>query len=613
MKLSDFFTPEGKKSLRQMIFLGKFIQIDETTIDVEAWQENYHYQNNHDFLFIQNTTIFPETLQKILPITSIFPCAINKQRNKEKLTSYKLGDSYAVESLNNQFVLYQLKFVKDILEVKLVMILSNPFHEDTYVFPVGKRREERTKEQPFVETLDVYTFSAYPSIFGIPNVFYAGNQIYAVEQNFVFHLPIEAHIHQILFKNDHVAVIQFESGFLLYEPVEVSHKSEVGWEENTTAIVLYREDHQKTETQFFERLQENLKAEEIWLQDIDLLYFHASLKSHPFTLLKGKDEQIKSRLCAIYAKTLGGVTGENIFYLYPKASWSNIYDLLLEQIPAHEFVFYQYPNLMTFLARANENPEQLYFCILEDINLSRPEYYLQQFLTILHKKGERAFHYKNTFQQRGISLERLPIGENVIFIGISNLSEVSYPLTDICLGQMSIVELTPPQSFVQILNEMETDYDWNVEYLSIPTSVYRKHWRKTVDPYTFFTKDELQFFDSINQLLCEGLSKYRIFPYTLKNMATIMVNGLFSQATHHLMPRKQWLDRCLYEYVIQKMSGVHPSFHKIFGTYHGHKWRKGELVQLLESDYGKKFSNFTWSVEKIKEKVRRFEDEGFFD
>ena len=44
----------------------------------------------------------------------------------------------------------------------------------------------------------------------------------------------------------------------------------------------------------------------------------------------------------------------------------------------------------------------------------------------------------------------------------------------------------------------------------------------------------------------------------------------------------------------------------------GQKWIKGELIQLLESDYGQKISDFSWSVDKIKEKVRSFEDEGFF-
>ena len=95
-------------------------------------------------------------------------------------------------------------------------------------------------------------------------------------------------------------------------------------------------------------------------------------------------------------------------------------------------------------------------------------------------------------------------------------------------------------------------------------------------------------------------------------MAEIMVNGMFSQLAHEIMPREKWLDRILYMHIVQKLSGVHPSFQKLLGTMQGQKWIKGELIQLLESDYGQKISDFSWSVDKIKEKVRSFEDEGFF-
>lgn len=610
MKLVDFFTAEGKKALQQMIFLGKFVCIDKNTVNDDNWKSNYGYTKNIPFLFIQNTTIFPESLQKIFSNSAIFPCGVKKQQNSEKLSGYQKGNTYAYDILNEQFVLYQFKFVRDILEIKILEILSFDFHEDTYVFPVGKYLNSALQTAPFVERLEEYVFPAYPAIFGVPAVFYAGNRIYAVQQDFVIHLPIEDQIQQILFKNDQVAVIQFEAGFLLYESDETIKKENIHKEPD--ALVLYQTEDQKSEALFFERLQSDLKAESIDISDADLLYFHAAVKSGPFTLLKGRDSYTHRKLCTAYAHALGIYSSENLFYLYPKNSWGNMYDLLLEQIPAHEFVFYQYPNLMTFLARANEHSDQLFLCVVENLNLARPEYYLQQFLSILQRdKSEKILRYKNPLHQFGTFLEDLPIGDNIIFIGTLLDSEIGYPLTSACFNEMRVAELSSPNSFVQIEEKISSEYMAEVESVLVHRMSYHK-WKKTVDPYSFFTKNELQFFDSVNLLFCDGLTKYKISSQTLMQMAEIMVNGMFSQLAHEIMPREKWLDRILYMHIVHKLSGVHPSFQKLLGTMQGQKWIKGELIQLLESDYGQKISDFSWSVDKIKEKVRSFEDEGFF-
>lgn len=611
MKLADFFTLEGKRALRQMIFLGKFVHIDEQSIDQVAWKENYNYDQKRHFLFIQNTTIYPASLQKILPISTVFPCDCSKQRNEEKYIKFKnQARSDGIAPLQEQFVLYQLKVVKERIEVKILSILPIGYNEDTYVFPVGKRRNTAYKDPLLIESLDCFEFLSYPEIFGLPTVFYLGNQIYAVEQNFVVPLPIEEHIEQVVFKNDRVAVIQFQKGFLLYEPIDEIDTDPIRDEENTTAIIVYQEDHQKFEGHFFRHLQENLKSAGIWLDDRDLVYLHASIKTQPFTLVRGAHSR---SACEIYAKTLGATVGENLFYLYPKIGWSNMYDLLLEQIPAHEFVFYQYPNLMTFLARANEKPDELFFCFVADLDFARPEHYLHQFLSILQeKRGERLFKYRNTYHQSSVYLETLSIGDNVIFIGLPNESEMSYPLTESCLGKMSMVTLGKPKCFVRILEEIEGTYDWEFSYLDISATAYRTQWTRLIDPFMFFSKEELQFFDAMNELLKEGLSSYKLQTLTLKHMANLISNGYISMNGQGILNRKEWIDRCVGEFVIQKMNGALPSLQKALGNKKHSKPYKGELLQLFESDYAKKISRFNYTIETIKAKVRRYEDEGFF-
>lgn len=610
MKFADFFTLEGKKALRQMIFLGKFVEIDRTSIDQTAWKENFHYEEKKPFHFIQNTTIYPEALQKILPVTSIFPCDFSRQRNEEKYAAFQkqMGMQECVELLQEQFVLYQIRFVKDWIEIKIISILPMRYNEDTYVFPVGKRKRQFGKESLLVESLDSFEFPAYPEVFGLPCVFYLGRQIFAVERNFVVHLPIEEQIEQMVFKNDRVAVVQFQKGFLLYESEESTQMNES--EESSMAIVPYQEDHRKSEAVFFAHLRQNLRVKEVWVDEKDLLYFHASLKTQAFTLVKGIDAQ---RVCEVYAKTLGAAMGESLFYLYPKSGWGNMYDLLLEQIPAHEFVFYQYPNLMTFLARANENPERLFFCVIVDMDFARPEHYLHQFLYVLQgKRTERVFQYRNTFHQLGSSIEQLVIGDNVLFIGIPNLSEISYPLTRSCLDKMSTVTFNASPSFVSILEEIEEAYDQEAVYLDIPVTIYRTQWLRLVDPYTFFTKGELQFFDTVNELLADDHALCKIHARTLHNMANMIANGFFSQDCSSVFNRRQWIDRCIRAFVIEKMVGSVPSLQKLLGRFDGQKFQKGECLQLFESEYARKISHFTDTIETIKMKIRRYEDEGFF-
>ena len=124
---------------------------------------------------------------------------------------------------------------------------------------------------------------------------------------------------------------------------------------------------------------------QLLLDDDDIVKLHTSIKSNLLTILAGLSGTGKSRILRAYAEALGmDKDSENRFkFISVKPSWQDDSDLLGFADTISNNYRPSDTGLVDTLIDAKRNSDQIYLIVLDEMNLSRIEYYFSQFL-LLH-------------------------------------------------------------------------------------------------------------------------------------------------------------------------------------------------------------------------------------
>ncbi|GAP40943.1 McrB family protein [Flexilinea flocculi] len=225
--------------------------------------------------------------------------------------------------------------------------------------------------------------------------------------------------------------------------------------------------------------------------------FYTCLKTDTVTILAGLSGTGKSSLIREFSQAIGAE-----FILVPvKATWSDDSDLLGFYHP--EKKTYVSTVFLDAIISANANPERLYFICLDEMNLSRVEYYFSDFLSILEQGKNRKItpysktewnirkaqlgRFKSDLDNEKISqaeydeAERnvrcfkyeIDVPHNIFICGTVNVDETTHPFSDKVLDRAQII---------QYGNVEFADYKQSAENV-IPTFVsyskFREFSRKT--------------------------------------------------------------------------------------------------------------------------------------
>ena len=103
--------------------------------------------------------------------------------------------------------------------------------------------------------------------------------------------------------------------------------------------------------------------------------------------------------------------------------------------------------LVDTLIDAKKNSDQIYLIVLDEMNLSRIEYYFSQFLSVLERDSDERYLtlYSDYLEARLYNSStyhaRIMIPENVRFIGTMNIDESTFELSDKLIDRANIIEL----------------------------------------------------------------------------------------------------------------------------------------------------------------------------
>lgn len=188
---------------------------------------------------------------------------------------------------------------------------------------------------------------------------------------------------------------------------------------------------------------------QLLLDQDDIVKLHTSIKSNLLTILAGLSGTGKSRIIRAYAEALGiDKNSENRFkFISVKPSWQDDSDLLGFADTISNNYRPSDTGLVDTLIDAKKNSDQIYLIVLDEMNLSRIEYYFSQFLSVLERDSDERYLtlYSDYLEARLYNSStyhaRIMIPENVRFIGTMNIDESTFELSDKLIDRANIIEL----------------------------------------------------------------------------------------------------------------------------------------------------------------------------
>jgi hypothetical protein len=356
-----------------------------------------------------------------------------------------------------------------------------------------------------------------------------------------------------------------------------------------------------SEYEFILALINNAKFKQLKLCDKDLINFHINVKTDMFILLDGQRGNGKTELIKLYLKTVGMDPENNMLEIPITSKYTSVEQLFGKFDPEKNCYIESKFSILSFLERAHKDSEHLYFLVLDDLNQSNIDRYLPELLFSIVNSSDPKIILKGKPSQ----IFKLP--KNLRIIGTITSDLGSYPITSKILDKVNYLTL---EKIILKNNQIPIENNSFIN-TGIHSNKLNKEWVNNYDYLNCFGFEELKFFDSINDLLNDYSTTININFRILNKMAKYLSNIPFDLDGSLLFRRDKAMDILLSQTLVPKIYGSHPALGSIIGEFNGSKWIKGELIQLLESDYARKISSFSYTIQALNKKAKELEYEGY--
>jgi energy-coupling factor transporter ATP-binding protein EcfA2 len=171
--------------------------------------------------------------------------------------------------------------------------------------------------------------------------------------------------------------------------------------------------------------------------------YYISLKTKPFVILTGYSGMGKTALTRLFAEAVSENVEEQYLRIAVQPNWLDDRRLLGFYNPLTGR--YVSTPFLDFLLKAVENPDKPYFLCLDEMNLSRVEYYFSRFISAM-ESIDRMIHLHgfsgNVGTEDGRMIPpKLRMPHNLYVSGTVNIDEASYSLTPKLLDRANVIEL----------------------------------------------------------------------------------------------------------------------------------------------------------------------------
>ena len=326
---------------------------------------------------------------------------------------------------------------------------------------------------------------------------------------------------------------------------KVSEKSEAPVKETKPAAPIAEEK----EKAFIQRFIRRVRQRGFLYDERDLYNFHISAKSSRLVILAGRSGTGKSGLVRLYGEALG-LTPSQVAFLPVRPSWMDDGDILGYLDRNRMLYFPSDTGLAELLVEASRHPEKMYIVCFDEMNLARAEYYFAQFISVLEKKENPALQlYNPSLEERVYNHSdypaRIPLMDNVLFMGTVNVDESTYHFSDKILDRANVITLHQ-RKFSDMARLPRREVASEVE---VSADEYRQ-FRKDEGVVTL-SDEELHLLDDLNAALDERGTSGGIGYRVVSDMSRYLANIPSGSP----MNRKEALDMQIVQRVLTKVRG----------------------------------------------------------
>lgn len=313
------------------------------------------------------------------------------------------------------------------------------------------------------------------------------------------------------------------------------------------------------------RFRNYLAKEEKLYFDIDTIRFFVSgfAASH-FMILEGLSGTGKSSLPRYFAKFINA----NLLFVPVQATWrdkTNLIGYFNDFSKA-----YSETEFLTSLYHANYNPDMIHMFVLDEMNISRVEYYFADFLSVL-EYPEEEWKIKimqlpyNFIPPAKLDDGVIQIPNNVYFVGTANKDDSTFTITDKVYDRAITIDFDNRNDAFNVNGEASP--------INLSRSALAKLYQEAKNNKSYqMTDNDYQKFQTISDYI------YDQFDITFGNRILNQISELVPVFVSCGGTKEEALDFLLSRKVISKIEGR-------FEEYVKNALR--ELLNLIHKTYGK--------------------------
>lgn len=664
MKLKYELAPQTRKKLEDAYFVGKLASMDDIEginhyQDSVFWKDEY--RDDVQFL-IKCLSPIPEELSSQFAYTNKIMTgstrsSVNVRKLDEMIRFNSTPDIEKVSSIRDLFkdklIVFTLKPIATNVYVELHKVEDIIPSEKGYsIIPgpeIAIHEAKQDIERKLVETGRAIKLPKYPDFFESPELIYVDNTLYrttltngpsATSYVQKSHTPVtsldmaghfiemvDTRVDKYLYFIDYNKLLQIrddmeDRGINLNNEVEkriVAKKEEDKVEDQvqeTEAVDLEKqmEPSKEEELHFIHRLKTNAKKRERYYEEIDLFSFHISAKTNLITVIGGMSGTGKSQLAQIYGDTLGLTREKQRFLMIPiSPSYREPNDILGYLNPTTGIYHESETGLISMLLEAEENPNQIYMCVFDEMNLARVEHYFSPFISLL--EADKNKRYLSLFSDNSHCVNKpykpkIKIGDNIIFVGTVNFDETTNNFSDRLLDRTNVI--TPTKISFKEARKIATskpESGSTVGEKEIDTQLYRSEWGSgsTSDGLTKLEEHEVDVLDDFHLMIQQQDTQKGVSFRVAESVGTFLSKIPHRKDGELMIERKIAFDLQLKQRVLTKIQGLESFVGPLVGT----EEEEGSLMKYLKERDEQEEYSFKHSIKLLESKRKELIDNGF--
>ncbi|MGE7780440.1 MrcB family domain-containing protein [Peribacillus sp. NPDC097264] len=164
-----------------------------------------------------------------------------------------------------------------------------------------------------------------------------------------------------------------------------------------------------------------------------------SLKTKPFVILSGISGTGKTKIVQWFAESVGATEENGQFTLIPiRPDWNDGSDLLGYVDIKGDFKQGPFTKV---IEKAEQNPDNPYFVLLDEMNLARVEHYFSDVLSVMEsRKWEAGEMVTSTLLSAEMAQRDIRLPVNLYVIGTVNMDETTHPFSKKVLDRANTIE-----------------------------------------------------------------------------------------------------------------------------------------------------------------------------